>query len=62
MMNRQRSARSERGQILITTAAGLLVLMAIAAIVVDLGMSWMLRRRGSLAPRPGHGRCDLEPA
>jgi hypothetical protein len=53
MMNRQRSARSERGQILITTAAGLLVLMAIAAIVVDLGMSWMLRRQEQNAADPG---------
>ena len=43
MMN-CRDPSSERGQILITTAAGLIVLAAIAAIVVDLGMSWMLKR------------------
>lgn len=45
--------RSERGQVLVITAAGLLVLMAIAAIVVDLGMSWMLRRQEQNAADPG---------
>jgi Putative Flp pilus-assembly TadE/G-like len=43
---------SERGQILLVTAASLIVLMAIAAIVVDLGMSWMLRRQEQNAADP----------
>ena len=52
MMN-PRSRSPERGQVLVVTAAGLLVLMAIAAIVVDLGMSWMLRRQEQNAADPG---------
>lgn len=44
--------RAARGQILVITAAGLLVLMGIAALVVDLGMSWMLRRQEQNAADP----------
>lgn len=33
-----------RGQILVVVAAGMVVLIAIAAIVIDLGFSWMLHR------------------
>ena len=33
-----------RGQILVIVAAGMVVLIAIAAIVIDLGFSWMLHR------------------
>lgn len=40
-----KAADSPRGQILIITAAALTVLMLIAALVVDLGFSWMLRRQ-----------------
>lgn len=43
----------ERGQILVITAAGLIVLMGIAALVVDLGMSWMLSRQEQNAADPG---------
>ena len=35
----------EHGQILIVTAASLIVLVGIAALVVDLGFSWMLHRQ-----------------
>jgi len=41
-----------RGQILIVTAATMIVLLAIAALVVDLGMSWMLRRQEQNAVDP----------
>lgn len=42
-----------RGQLLVVTAASMLVLMAIAALVVDLGFSWMLRRQEQNAADPG---------
>lgn len=45
-------SRTERGQILVITAAAMLVLVAIAALVVDLGMSWMLRRQEQNAADP----------
>ena len=38
-------ARHDRGQVLIITAFAMIVLVAIAAIVVDLGFSWMLHRQ-----------------
>jgi len=41
-----------RGQILIVVAAGLVVLLAIAALVVDLGFSWMLHRQEQNAADP----------
>lgn len=47
------SRTSQRGQILVVTAVGLLALFAIAALVVDLGMSWMLRRQEQNAADPG---------
>lgn len=43
----------ERGQILITTAAALFVLLVIAALVIDVGFSWMLRRQEQNAADPG---------
>jgi len=46
------SRLTPRGQILIMTAASLVVLMAIAAIVVDLGFAWMLRRQEQNAVDP----------
>lgn len=49
----QRANRAREGQILITTAMALLVLMAIAALVVDIGFSWMLRRQEQNAADPG---------
>ncbi|HLE59348.1 MAG TPA: pilus assembly protein TadG-related protein [Candidatus Limnocylindria bacterium] len=42
----------EHGQILVMVAAGMVLLVAIAAIVVDLGMSWMLRRQEQNAADP----------
>jgi hypothetical protein len=42
-----------RGQVLIMTAAAMLALIAIAALVFDLGMSWMLRRDQQNAVDPG---------
>lgn len=46
-------AKHERGQVLLITAFAMIVLMAIAAIVVDLGMSWMLHRQEQNAADPG---------
>lgn len=48
-----RLPRQERGQILIITAVGMVVLLGVAALVVDLGMSWMLRRQEQNAADPG---------
>jgi hypothetical protein len=53
---------------LILTAAGMIVLMAIGAIVIDLGMSWMLHRQEQNAADPGalaaakYAPADDEPA
>jgi hypothetical protein len=41
-----------RGQVLIMTAASMIVLIGIAALVVDLGFSWMLRRQEQNAADP----------
>ena len=51
---RKRAVRSgePRGQILVVVAFGLLLLMAVAALVVDLGFSWMLRRQEQNAADP----------
>ena len=43
---------SDSGQILVVVAAGLAVLMAVAALAVDLGFSWMLRRQEQNAADP----------
>jgi hypothetical protein len=51
-MKRHSMRSHERGQVLVITAAGLIVLMGIAALVVDLGMSWMLRRQEQNAADP----------
>ena len=48
-----RSARPVRCQVLIITAFAMIVLVAIAAIVVDLGFSWMLHRQEQNAVDPG---------
>jgi len=45
--------KSERGQVLIITAAAMIVLLGVGALVVDLGMSWMLRRQEQNAADPG---------
>lgn len=45
--------RSERGQALIIVAFSMVVLLGIGAIVVDLGLSWMLRRQEQNAADPG---------
>ncbi len=47
-----RQLEAERGQILLVTAFSLLVLMAIAALVLDLGFSWMLHRKEQNAADP----------
>jgi hypothetical protein len=44
--------RSDRGQILIIGAAAMVVLLAIAGLVIDLGFSWMLRRSEQNAVDP----------
>src|SRR5438093_4142208 len=50
---RTQRTTSERGQILIVTAASLIVLVGIAALVVDIGFSWMLHRQEQNAADPG---------
>src|SRR5688572_19042815 len=45
--------RHDRGQALIIVAFSMVVLLAIGAIVVDLGLSWMLRRHEQNAADPG---------
>lgn len=52
-MIRTTPARSERGQVLVITAAAMIVLLLIGALVVDLGFSWMLRRQEQNAADPG---------
>lgn len=47
-----RSTTRERGQILVVTAAAMIVLFGIAALVVDVGFSWMLRRQEQNAADP----------
>lgn len=45
--------RNPRGQILILTAVGLFVMLAVAALVIDVGFSWMLHRQEQNAADPG---------
>jgi hypothetical protein len=45
--------RDERGQVLIIAAVAMVVLLVIAAIVIDLGFSWMLLRQEQNAADPG---------
>jgi hypothetical protein len=45
--------RNERGQIVVVFAGSLLVLMVIAAIVIDLGSVWMMKRHEQNAADPG---------
>src|SRR5687767_12812544 len=52
MNDTTRPSYADRGQILVVTAASMFVLMAIAAIVVDLGFSWMLHRQVQNAADP----------
>lgn len=47
------SKTRDRGQALIIVAFSMVVLLAIGAIVVDLGLSWMLRRHEQNAADPG---------
>jgi hypothetical protein len=42
-----------RGQVLLITAFAMMALIAIAALVIDLGLSWMLRREEQNAADPG---------
>lgn len=42
-----------RGQVLIIVAFAMVVLVAVGAVVVDLGLSWMLRRQEQNAADPG---------
>lgn len=48
-----RTRDNNRGQVLVVFAAGLLLLMAIAALVIDLGFAFMLRRQEQNAADPG---------
>lgn len=47
-----RTTRNEPGQILIITAVAMVILIVIAALVIDLGFSWMLRRQEQNAADP----------
>ena len=47
-----RRSPQPRGQLLIVAAVGMVVLMAIAALVLDLGFSWMLHRKEQNAVDP----------
>jgi Flp pilus assembly protein TadG len=48
-----RPTRSQSGQVLIITAVALVVLLVVAALVVDIGLSVMLRRQEQNATDPG---------
>ena len=48
----RRGTDEPRGQVLLIVAAGMIVLFGIAALVVDLGFSWMLRRQEQNAADP----------
>jgi hypothetical protein len=52
MIAEQRSG-TPRGQVIVIVAIAMLVLMALGAIVIDLGLSWMLRRHEQNAADPG---------
>jgi hypothetical protein len=52
-MIRRTGRDAERGQILLITAAAMIVLFGIAALVIDLGFSWMLHRQEQNAADPG---------
>ena len=47
-----RPSEETRGQVLVISAVALVVLMAIGAIVMDLGMSWLLHRKEQNAVDP----------
>jgi hypothetical protein len=49
---RSKAGSAERGQILVIVAAGLVVLLAISALAIDVGFSWMLRRQEQNAADP----------
>lgn len=51
-MNRGDSESGSRGQVLLIVAFAMIVLIGIGAIVVDLGMSWMVRRQEQNAADP----------
>lgn len=46
------AARESRGQVLVITAVAMVVLLGIAALAIDLGFSWMLRRQEQNAADP----------
>ena len=48
-----RTDQAQRGQVVIITAFAMIVLLGIAALVIDLGFSWMLRRQEQNAADPG---------
>lgn len=52
-MTHRMGSRSDDGQILVLVAVAMVVLLGIAALVVDVGFSWMLRRQEQNAADPG---------
>jgi hypothetical protein len=52
-MNAMSARTQPRGQVLVIAAGAMVVLIAIGAIVMDLGMSWMLHRQEQNAADPG---------
>jgi hypothetical protein len=51
-MNASSRRSAERGQVLFIVAAAMIVLIGIAALAIDLGFSWMLRRQEQNAADP----------
>ena len=49
---KSRTAERPRGQVLLITAFSMIVLIGITALVIDLGVSWMLRRQEQNAADP----------
>jgi hypothetical protein len=45
--------RSQRGQVLVIFTGGIVLLLAIASLVIDLGFVWMIRRQEQNAADPG---------
>ncbi len=52
-MNADARTKNERGQVLVVFAGSLVMLIAIAAIVLDLGSVWMMKRHEQDAADPG---------
>ncbi len=52
MISKATTRRHDRGQVLVLVAVAMITLLGIAALVVDLGMSWMIHRQEQNAADP----------